>query len=318
MLPRACKRAFALALALALAAALVLCGCSIRRVGDESATEPKRDTAAARSEIAPSEQITDGAVEDASTSGDTAAPSDTAERGAGRDTPPDTQPETRPIVDAPRGEYEPLVFMYHLILDEPYSPYENLFVRPSEFRSHVEALVELGYRFEFAEDYRESFEYPTAIITLDDGYEDNYTEMLPILREFGAKATVFVATSLVGTDGYLTEAQIKEMSDSGLVSIQSHTVAHVDLSYQSAEFIERDTQDAIAYLEGLTGRPVRSMAYPAGSYNDTVREAVGKYVDFAYTTEPPSMRTTDGPLAIPRIRINRGLSKEAFLWIIEY
>ena len=253
--------------ALALVFALVLCGCSIRRIGEGAAVAD------------PSES---------------AAPT------------------------APRGEYEPRVFMYHLILDEPYSPYENLFVRPSEFRSHLEALNELGYSYAFAEDYRETFEYPTAILTFDDGYEDNYTEMFPILRELGARATVFLATSLVGTPGYLTEAQIKEMSASGTVSFQSHTVAHVDLSYQTADFIERDTRDAIAYIEGLTGRPVRSMAYPAGSFNDTVIAAVGKYVDFAYTTEPPSRRSLDSPLAIPRIRVNRGMSKDAFRLAAQY
>ena len=314
--------------AIALVLALVLCGCSIRRAdesGADSGTAASRDNPPSPDTASPAAASSnnDGVSSDtAAASPDTTASPDSAERGAGREVQSDAETKTDapPIrsVEAPRGEYEPLVFMYHLILEEPYSPYEGLFVRPSEFRAHVEALIELGYRFEFAEDYREVFEYPTAIITLDDGYEDNYTEMLPILREYGAKATVFVATSLVGTPGYLTEAQIKEMSDSGLVSIQSHTVAHVDLAYQSADFIERDTQDAIAYLEGLTGREVRSMAYPAGSFNDTVMTAVGKYVDFAYTTEPPSKRTVDGPLAIPRIRIIRGTSKEAFLWIIEY
>ena len=330
MLCRAYKRAFALAAAL-LVFLPVLCGCSLRRADDTPSPMQPRETPTAPSGVTADEGVADAqesegtpALDAAATDGDTAAQTagattDTAERGAGREAQTTESPaETRAAVEAPRGEYEPLVFMYHLILDEPYSPYENLFVRPSEFRSHVEALIELGYRFEFAEDYREVFEYPTAIITLDDGYEDNYTEMLPILREYGAKATVFVATSLVGTPGYLTEAQVKEMSDSGLVSIQSHTVAHADLSYMSADLIEREMSDSIAYLEGLTGRKVRSMAYPAGSYNDTVRAAVGKYVDFAYTTEPPSMRKTDGPLAIPRIRINRGLPKDAFLWMIGY
>jgi peptidoglycan/xylan/chitin deacetylase (PgdA/CDA1 family) len=296
--------------ALALVFALLFCSCSIRRISEESGTSDV--SAEAGTQAAGDSETNGGQIESESET-------DAASGGAGRESDTQAQtdaPETKEVRTAPRGEYEPLVFMYHLILDEPYSPYEGLFVRPSEFRSHVEALIEHGYGFEFAEDYRDVFEYPTAIITLDDGYEDNYTEMFPILRDLGAKATVFLATSLVGTDGYLTEAQIKEMSASGLVSFQSHTVAHVDLSYQSAEFIEKDSADAIAYIEGLTGKKVRSMAYPAGSFNETVMEAVSGYVDFAYTTEPPSMRSVNSPLAIPRIRINRGLSKEAFEDII--
>ena len=293
---------------LCLTALIILSGCSIRRIGDADAT------AAPNASPQPAATLSvESLAPDATVAPDE---SDSAESESAATVDESEAPETESI--APAGVYEPMVFMYHLILDEPYSQYEGLFVRPSEFREQLETLRSLGYRFAFAEDYRETYEYPTAIITLDDGYEDNYTEMFPILSELGGRATVFLATSLVGTPGYLTEAQIKEMSASGLVSFQSHTVAHVDLSNQSADFIERDTQDAIAYIEGLTGRPVRSMAYPAGSFNDTVRAAVGKYIDFAYTTEPPSQRTVDGPLAIPRIRIARGLSQSAFRSMCEY
>ena len=46
-------------------------------------------------------------------------------------------------------------------------------------------------------------ERPTASITFDDGYLNNYTEALPILQRFGVPATVYLATGLIGTDGLL-------------------------------------------------------------------------------------------------------------------
>lgn len=297
-------------LALILMLTLLLCGCGIRRTGGTDSAEPGQSAASTTSP--PQSDVR------TEPSSQTDSPPDTT-CGVDVKDPPVTEPRTdAPSVDAPKGDYEPLVFMYHLILEEPYSPYEGLFVRPSEFKAQLGILSSLGYRYAFADEYNAHSEYPTAILTFDDGYEDNYTEMFPLLKEANAKATVFVATSLVGTPGYLTEAQIKEMAASGLVRFESHTVSHVEIGNQSAQFIEREMTQSAAYIEGLTGCPVRAMAYPAGSFSDAAMAQVGKYVDFAYTTQSPSNRTSDSPLAIPRIRINRGYPESAFRSICEY
>lgn len=39
------------------------------------------------------------------------------------------------------------------------------------------------------------------------------------------KATIFISTGLLGKENYMDQEQVREMSDSGLVSIQSHTVS---------------------------------------------------------------------------------------------
>jgi len=228
----------------------------------------------------------------------------------------DTEEVTVPPVIPEKGTYTPAVFMYHLILDEPYSPYENLFVRPSEFEGQVKILNSLGYSYEFAENYGTK-EYPTAILTFDDGYEDNYTEMFPILKKYNAKATVFLATSLIGTEHYLTESQIKEMSDSGLVSFQSHTVNHSDLTYLNEAYIRSEMENSISIIEGLTGKKVNSFAYPAGKYNALAVSVVGEYVSFAYTTASPYNDSSDNPLLIPRHRIPRGYPDSAMRGIGE-
>lgn len=297
-------------LALVLLLSLLLCGCGIRRIGSTSDSSDSRQ----------SDMPTATAPEQTDTQTDSPAQTD-AQRGDPDTavTPPVTEPQTdAPAVNAPKGEYKPLTFMYHLILEEPYSQYEGLFVRPSEFRAHLGVLNSLGYRYAFADEYVEQAEYPTAILTFDDGYEDNYTEMFPLLKEANAKATIFLAKTLVGKPGYLTEAQIKEMAASGLVRFESHTVSHVEIGNQSAEFIEREMTQSIEYIEGLTGCPVRALAYPAGSFSEATMTEVGKYVDFAYTTEPPSRASVDSVLAIPRIRISRGCSEGAFRGICEY
>ncbi len=297
-------------LSLILLCTLLLCGCGIRRVGSADSAGPRQTDASPASATPNDGQTEPGAPTDAQSD----AQSDTVTKE-----PPVTEPSTdAPPVDAPKGDYTPLVFMYHLILEQPYSAYEGLFVRPSEFKAHLEVLNSLGYRFAFADEYVENTEYPTAILTFDDGYEDNYTEMFPLLKEANAKATIFVVSSMVNAPGCLTDAQIKEMVDSGLVSIQSHTVAHLELKGQSAEFIENEMERSISFLEGITGQKIRAMAYPAGRFDEATMAEIAKYVDFAYTTEPPSQASFDSPLAIPRVRINRGCSESAFRSICGY
>ena len=50
---------------------------------------------------------------------------------------------------------------------------------------------------------------PTACITFDDGYRNNLTIGLPILRELGLPATIYLATGLIGTDARLWTTRLE-------------------------------------------------------------------------------------------------------------
>ncbi|MBR2038566.1 MAG: polysaccharide deacetylase family protein, partial [Lachnospiraceae bacterium] len=58
-----------------------------------------------------------------------------------------------------------------------------------------------------------------VLLTLDDGYENNYTNAFPLLKKYNMKAVI----SLIGKDMRLNENQLKEKHDSGLVEIGNHT-----------------------------------------------------------------------------------------------
>lgn len=72
-----------------------------------------------------------------------------------------------------------------------------------------------------------------VVITFDDGYQSNYEYAYPILKKYGMKATIFVIGSSVGKDEYKDTglpmlphfgvSEAREMENSGLISIQSHT-----------------------------------------------------------------------------------------------
>ena len=191
------------------------------------------------------------------------------------------------------------VILYHIV---DYSD-SSLAVSPEVFREHLDAMLKAGYTpvsIQEMIDYVDkgaSLPEKPVCITFDDGYEDNYTEAFPILREYNAKATIFVIGVSVGKDRYketgykmnphFDYAQAKEMIDSGLVSIQSHTY---DM-HQWPEFEDTDQpRPHIMRLEGETlrdyvtatdkdiklskesietnlGTEVYGLAYPTGRYN---------------------------------------------------
>ena len=215
----------------------------------------------------------------------------------------------------PEGDTAPLALMYHLVLDEPYSALEDLFVRPSELRGHIEALLEKGYTFIFADEYG-YYDRKTVIMSFDDGYLDNYTEVFPIIKEYNVKITIFMISNYVGCPEYMTEDMLKEMASSGLVSIQSHTATHPDLTTQTEESLIREFETSNEALEAITGRKVRALCYPAGAYNDLVMSVAGNYYDFAYTTESKASTAGYPALALPRLRVHRGFAKEDFLSVI--
>lgn len=103
-----------------------------------------------------------------------------------------------------------------------------------------------------------------VIVTFDDGHESNYRVGLPTLLAAGARADFFVNPAQVGTTGFATWAQLREMADAGM-SIQSHGLDHsyflTDLSpYHLRDDLRRSKQE----IEQHVGHPVTLLAPPGG------------------------------------------------------
>jgi len=78
----------------------------------------------------------------------------------------------------------------------------------------------------------------TIALTFDDGYEDNYQLIFPIIKKYNLPIVIFLTTNLdrmecLGNLSRLTWEQIKEMQESGLVKFEVHGHDHLNLRKSS-------------------------------------------------------------------------------------
>lgn len=213
--------------------------------------------------------------------------------------------------EIPEGVELP-VMMYHAVSDNCWG-IEELFVSPSSLREQLEGLQRNGYTTLWFEDlpYANRVEKP-VVLTFDDGYEDNYTELFPIIQEYNVKVTIFLITGSIGTENYLNEDQIREMAASGLVSFQSHTVSHPRLTGLSAGEREEELWNAKLEVARITGKEPFVFCYPYGSSNNAVVEAVGQYYEFGLLMSGDTYVTGEDPLRINRKYVARSTDIESF------
>ena len=74
----------------------------------------------------------------------------------------------------------------------------------------------------------------------------------------------------------LTEAQIKEMSDSGLIKFGSHTHSHPRLENISDEEFVQELSLSRSVIEKITGKKCDFLAYPKGYFRESFGEILEK------------------------------------------
>lgn len=206
------------------------------------------------------------------------------------------------------------VLMYHSVNDNPVGV-AQLSVRSADFESQIQYLKEKGYTaITFAELKNAKRYQKPILITFDDGYLDNYQYAYPILKKYGCKATIFLVTDYIGKPGFLSEEEIKEMSD--LISFQSHTVSHRPLSGLNQAELEKECADSKMIIERLTQQPAFVIAYPNGAYNKQVLSIVSRHYSYGVTTKYGYYTAGGSSKKIMRIAISRYTNIKSFARLV--
>lgn len=232
------------------------------------------------------------------------------------------------------------VLMYHHIADDRE-------VTPRQFERHLRYLRENGYttpslRVLQAALRGESGAGKQIVLTFDDGYADNWICAWPLLKKYGFRAVIFATTGRLGEgaprptladgapspdtrrqerarEGFLTWAELKVMTSSGVFETGSHTHTH-------RNFVKRSEYGDLAWELGESARLITerigvkpvALGWPWGHHSKSWEPLVKKAgYELAFTTVTGVNKPGCNPLYLKRIKVSRGeiswLKKRLFL-----
>lgn len=226
--------------------------------------------------------------------------------------------QAAPMPEVPLDHNAPIL-MYHYIrsVDQASDPLGfSLSVTPDMFGQQMDWLAANGFTgirmdrlLACMQGAARCPPRPVAL-TFDDGYDNAFSDALPILQRYGFTATFYIINNDVGQPAYMTWAQINALHDAGM-EIGSHTLDHPDLTSLDPAELKRQIADSKTDLEAHVGVPVTSFCYPAGRYNATTIAQV-RDAGFLNATTTRWDNDYSDPFALPRVRISGEMQLDSF------
>jgi len=149
-------------------------------------------------------------------------------------------------------------------------------------------------------------ELPKKAICLvfDDGYFDFYKFIYPLLQKYNLKALLAVTPKYILNDTenddisrlnyehnelfqeyknatFCTYKELKEMSDSGVVQIVSHSYSHTNLLDENIDLIQ-ELLKSKERIEAKLDTKIESFVYPFGKYNQKILDETMKNYKYSF------------------------------------
>ena len=190
--------------------------------------------------------------------------------------------------------------------------YTRYVVPESGFRQQLNWLKRHNWQGLCVTDALRFDAQPGVAITFDDGCETDLLAAAPLLQECAFRATFYIASGFLGQSGYLSRAQLKELSDAGF-EIGCHSRTHAYLTDLSREDLSKEVAQPKSELEQIIGKSVEHFSCPGGRYNRQVAQAAREsgYLTVATSRFSTNSLATDR-FSLGRVAILRTTSMKSF------
>ena len=133
-----------------------------------------------------------------------------------------------------------------------------------KFKEHI---VFLHQNYSFTDIATKSSTQPSISITIDDGYKDSL-DGIEVLVDKGIFFTIYITSGLIDTKNYMSSQDVYDISRLDNCSIGSHGLTHLKLSDINSDLQEYELSESKKILEKIIGKPVITLSYPHGSFNN--------------------------------------------------
>lgn len=168
------------------------------------------------------------------------------------------------------------IFLYHdIVKNEADIHFDYMQTTKETFENQINGLKSVGYHFISYDDLKEykmgkkKLYKKSCLITFDDGLKGVYENAFPIIQKYNIPITMYVITDTMEQDGVIMWEQAKEMQDSGLVTIASHSLNHPEFTSLTKDEAVQNVNKSYDIIENKIGKQKNKIfTYPYGLYTN--------------------------------------------------
>ena len=238
------------------------------------------------------------------------------------------------------------VLMYHKIPDAPLATRHQIYVTKDNFAKHLayfnkRKLTPITFadylKFASGEFPLTDFPRRPLILTFDDGYLDNYTNLLPLMQQYGYRGVLYLLGDFdlrynkwdADFDPEESRSEIMDLAQKQAFvaagwEIGAHTMSHPHLTTLPLPEAAAEIAASKAALEAALHTEIVSFAYPYGDCNEAVKNAV-RAAGFALgiATDTGGLRIEDDRMQVFRVNMfpnesASSLFKKTSSWYRQY
>jgi peptidoglycan/xylan/chitin deacetylase (PgdA/CDA1 family) len=181
-------------------------------------------------------------------------------------------------------------------------------LRREDFEQHLNAIATAST----AVSTVRKLEGRPVLLTFDDGGVSFHHPIADLLESHSWRGHFFITTDRIGTPGFLTEAQLRELHRRGHI-IGSHSRSHpTRMAALTRAELDGEWRESLDRLSAVLGDPVKVASVPGGYYSREVGEsAAAAGVEALFTSEPTAnVGMLNGCRVLGRYVVQRGMPPE--------